>query len=146
MLSSCTIKFVNFTTICAGYPSAITNLSRIGDGSSKDLTFSWNPLNATDCPTVVYIINATLGCGSCPKHVSANNATCTGVRNGETCTFSVYATICGNKVMSEVMKFMTELPGEESVHYRQITYSLASAPACPLVLPLQGCHISISIH
>ena len=74
---------------------SITSLRLIGS-QLGELTFSWDlvTVNITDCPSIVYVINTTSGCGVCPQNVSTNTVTCRDLRGGSNCTFSVYADLC----------------------------------------------------
>ena len=70
------------------------NFSNV-DYSSRELTFSWNPVGP-DCPAIHYNILAS-NCGSCPTTTNHTNVTCTGVLlDGSTCTLAVQTVACEN--------------------------------------------------
>lgn len=95
----------------------ITNLNETYHRESKEIDFSWSPLNVTDCPSVFYIINATEECGNCPRNVSINVATCTGAKEGKTCTLSVHAVFCYDQTKDNITTVLIVGSGSEGKIY-----------------------------
>lgn len=73
------------------------------------LSFTWDPLSITDCPSLHYnIITTAESCGSCPTSVSSNTtATCINVQRGRNCTISVSVDLCGNQIKSNSITVST---------------------------------------
>ena len=87
----------------------------INDSPQGELSFTWEPLIITDCPSLLYNIEATEGCGVCPNSMSAsdNFATCTNIQRGKSCTFSVFLDLCGDLIRSDAVTVST---GKDYAH------------------------------
>ena len=80
----------------------ITNFyrDRSMDDSSEVVMLTWDIVNASYCSSIDYVINATEDCGSCSAS-EANTATCRDVRRGITCTFFIFANVCGDHIRAD---------------------------------------------
>ena len=87
----------------------ITNLNVTED--LDELVFTWDQLETAQCPSIEYNVIAN-GCGSCEQRLSENVARCTNVERGQTCTFSVYADICGDHTASDNLTLTIKQPGK----------------------------------
>ena len=82
-------------TIGALLPPNSLGISNVAIISLRQLIFSWSPV-ATDCPAVLYNIQAS-NCGSCPTTTNHTNVTCTNVpADKKECNFAIQTVVCGN--------------------------------------------------
>ena len=77
------------------------------DSPRRELSFTWEPLIVTDCPSLRYNITASEGCGACPNSVLDNVANCTSVQRGKSCTLSVFVNLCSNLIRSDPITVST---------------------------------------
>lgn len=126
----------------------ITNLRLSTDAA---VVLTWDLVNASYCSSVDYVVNATEGCGSCSVSQERNTATCRDARRGISCTYFVFANVCGDHIRSETNIKLTS-SGEycKSIVIMQSLLSriiLAAVHNCYvpglLVLPILCLHPSI---
>lgn len=72
-----------------------------------ELSFTWEPLIITDCPSLRYNITASEDCGVCPKSVLDNVVTCTGIQRGKSCNLSVFVNLCSDLIRSDPITIST---------------------------------------
>jgi hypothetical protein len=111
--------YVNKSCFYSGVSLSLNPLHQIDSPQGK-LSFAWEPLIITECPSLRYNIVATEGCGVCPtsRSASENFITCTNVQRGKSCTFSVFVNLCSDVIRSDAITVST---GKDYMHMYSTT-------------------------